>query len=142
MYLQSLAIPEKYAADMQKRYGENIKSVFQHEPHRMLEGYSRNDFLEVDRIAMDQGIAANDCERITAGCNVYECWDWRFLRHSGVPIDSLAKNTVPLLHLSIEIIKKGIESAIEAGLLPSLTMKRRCMCIWIFIKRKRSRLIS
>lgn len=48
--------------------------------------------------------------------------------HSCVPIDSLAKNTVPLLHLSIEIIKEGIESAIEAGLLPSLTYERRCMC--------------
>ena len=67
MYLQSLAIPEKYAADMQKRYGENIKSVFQHEPYRMLEDIAGMTFLEVDRIAMDQGVAANDCERITAG---------------------------------------------------------------------------
>lgn len=123
MYLQSLAIPEKYAADMQKRYGENIKSVFQHEPYRMLEDIAGMTFLEVDRIAMDQGIAVNDCERITAGVT-YMLGLALSQGHSCVPIDSLAKNTVPLLHLSIEIIKEGIESAIREGLLPSLTYEK------------------
>ena len=94
MYLQSLAIPEKYAADMQKRYGENIKSVFQHEPYRMLEDIAGMTFLEVDRIAMDQGVAANDCERITAGVT-YMLGLALSQGHSCVPIDSLAKNTVP-----------------------------------------------
>lgn len=123
MYLQSLAIPEKYAADMQKRYGENIKSVFQHEPYRMLEDIDGMSFLEVDRIAIDQGIAANDCERITAGVR-YMLGLALSQGHSCVPIDSLAKNTVPLLHLSIEIIKEGIESAIREGLLPSLSYEK------------------
>ena len=95
MYLQSLAIPEKYAADMQKRYGENIKSVFQHEPYRMLKDIAGMTFLEVDRIAMDQGIAVNDSERITAGAT-YMLGLARSQGHSCVPIDSLAKNTVPL----------------------------------------------
>lgn len=123
MYLQSLAIPEKYAADMQKRYGENIKSVFQHEPYRMLKDIAGMTFLEVDRIAMDQGIAVNDSERITAGVT-YMLGLALSQGHSCVPIDSLAKNTVPLLHLSIEIIKEGIESAIGEGLLPSLTYEK------------------
>ena len=141
MYLQSLAIPEKYAADMQKRYGENIKSVFQHEPYRMLKDIAGMTFLEVDRIAMDQGVAANDCERITAGVT-YMLGLALSQGHSCVPIDSLAKNTVPLLQLSIEIIKEGIESAIGAGLLPSLTYEKTVYVTWIFsIKRKRSRLI-
>ena len=68
----------------------------------MLEDIAGMTFLEVDRIAMDQGVAANDCERITAGVT-YMLGLALSQGHSCVPIDSLAKNTVPLLHLSIEI---------------------------------------
>ncbi len=123
MYLQSLSIPEKYAADMQKHYGENIKAVFQHEPYRMLGDIAGMTFLEVDRIAMDQGIASNDSERITAG--VKHMLGLALSQgHSCVPIDSLAKNTVPLLHLSFEIIREGILSAALNELLPSLTYEK------------------
>lgn len=120
MYLQSLGIPERYAADMQKHYGENMEYVFAHEPYRMVGEISGMTFLEADRIAMDKGMEANDAERITAG--VKHMLGLAFGQgHSCVPEESLARNTAPLLHISSDVILQGIRDAADAGVLPTLT---------------------
>lgn len=119
MFLQSLGIPEHYAMDMQKLYGEQVMEVLEVDPYRMVSEINGLGFREVDRIALAKGVEPDNAERIIHGLN-YMLSVALGQGHSCVPKDSVCLRTAYLLHLEAEVVDACAEEAMENEEIPSL----------------------
>ncbi len=124
MYLQSLGISEVYAKEMQRCYKEDIMENLQKNPYELLRKIPDMTFAEVDRIALDQGTAPDELERVI--CGLYYGLAVALSRgYSCVPEDLLVYRTTSLLQLSEDIIRKGIEEATSSQRIPFLIYEDR-----------------
>ncbi len=119
MYLQSLGISEVYAKEMQKVYKEDILENIQKHPYELLWKIPSMTFAEVDRIALDQGTAKDELERII--CGLYHSLGVALERgYSCVPEDLLVYRTTGLLGLDEDVVQQGLSEAISSQRIPSL----------------------
>lgn len=119
MFLQSLGIPEHYAVDMQKIYGDQVMEVIEVDPYRMVSEIPGLGFREVDRIALAKGVEPDNAERIIHGLN-YMLSVALGQGHACVPKDSVCLRTAALLNLEPEVVDTCAEEAMENEEIPSL----------------------
>lgn len=120
LFLQSVGIPGKFAAEIQKLYGEQTEEVFTNDPYRMVHEISGLSFKDVDKIALAKGISIEDAERITYGIN-YTIGEALRSGHSCAPKELVFKKAAMLLGLNVETVSTTGEEEIENGHIPSLT---------------------
>ena len=119
MYLQSLGISEVYAKEMQKCYKEDILENIKQHPYELLRKVPDMTFAEVDRIAMDQGTAKDELERII--CGLYHSLGVALARgYSCVPEGLLVYRAAVLLQLDEDIVSTGLKEATSSGRIYSL----------------------
>ncbi len=119
MYLQSLGISEVYAKEMQKVYKEDILENIKQHPYELLRKVPDMTFAEVDRIAMDQGTAKDELERII--CGLYHSLGVALARgYSCVPEGLLVYRAAGLLQLDEDIVSTGLKEATSSGRIYSL----------------------
>lgn len=119
MFLQSLGIPGKYAAEIRKLYGDQTEEVLQNDPYRMVSEVSGISFREVDRIALAKGIPADDSERIIYGIN-YILAEAARNGNTCFPEEDSFKKAASLLQIDPAKVAAAGEEATESGEIPSL----------------------
>lgn len=117
MFLQSLDIPEHFAADIQNTYGSEYDEVLTNRPYRLIKDIPGLGFREVDRIAKAKGISAEDPERILQGIN-FVLMQGLNQGHACIPEESACHAAARELELSKELVLQVAESEIEKGRLP------------------------
>lgn len=119
MFLQSLGIPGKYAAEIRKLYGDQTEEVLQNDPYRMVSEVSGISFGEVDRIALAKGISTDDSERIIYGIN-YILAEASRNGNTCFPEEDSFKKAASLLQIDPAKVAAAGEEATESGEIPSL----------------------
>lgn len=119
MFLQSLGIPGKYAAEIRKLYGDQTEEVLQNDPYRMVSEVSGISFREVDRIALAKGISTDDSERIIYGIN-YILAEAARNGNTCFPEEDSFKKAASLLQIDPAKVAAAGEEAAESGEIPSL----------------------
>lgn len=119
MFLQSLGIPGKYAAEIRKLYGDQTEEVLQNDPYRMVSEVSGISFREVDRIALAKGISTDDSERIIYGIN-YILAEAARNGNTCFPEEDSFKKAASLLQIDPAKVAAAGEEATESGEIPSL----------------------
>lgn len=119
MFLQSLGISGKYAAEIRKLYGDQTEEVLQNDPYRMVSEVSGISFREVDRIALAKGIPADDSERIIYGIN-YILAEAARNGNTCFPEEDSFKKAASLLQIDPAKVAAAGEEATESGEIPSL----------------------
>lgn len=118
MLLKKLHIPQKYAAAMQKLYGDDVVTVLHEDPYRMLRDISGLSFKEVDRLAQYMGTAPDDEERVLHG--MYHVLSIASGEgHTCLPEDRVLKQASMLLQLGIGTVGAIIHDALDYGEIPS-----------------------
>ncbi len=117
MYLQSLGISESYATRLQEIYKDDILGNIKKNPYELLQKIPEMTFEEVDRIALDQGTARDELERIICGLNhmLFVAYE---KGNSCSPEDFLAYRTASLLQLDEDTVFAGAETAISSHRIP------------------------
>lgn len=120
LFLQSLGIPDHFALDIRKFYGEDAEDVLLHDPYRMVSEIPGLSFRQVDRMALAKGMDPQDGNRITEGIE-YMLSLALGQGHACVPEKSVYRNAALVLGVPEDIVKKAGEETVDSGFIPSLT---------------------
>lgn len=107
-------LPAAQAMRAYKLYGENLLDMVTDDPYLLTEGELDVPFAEVDRFAMELGIAADDPRRVEAGI-LFELNYNLNAGHSFLPEDKLCMATAQLLNVEGEAVLKGLERLKDGG---------------------------
>ena len=124
LLLQSAGVPSRFAAVLQKRYGDGLMRVLEKEPYRMVREVSGMTFQMADQIAMKSGISPQDEERILCGI-FHVLTTFSMEGHCCVPAGAAYQEAARLLHLDGELVMTAGRSAVEIGELPSVVWRDR-----------------
>lgn len=119
MFLQSLGISERFAADIRKRYGGETEDVLSGDPYRMVRDIPGLGFQEVDRIALAKGVDPDDADRVTKGIE-YTISRALAQGHACAPESSVFRNASLFLGVTEDIVREAGKESIENGFIPSL----------------------
>lgn len=120
IFLQSLGISGKYAAEIQKLYGEQADEVLLRDPYRMISEITGMSFREADRIALAKGMLRENPERIVYGIN-YVLAEAARNGNTCFPMEEAFKRASSLLQVAPELITEAGKDAVECGEIPSLS---------------------
>lgn len=107
-------LPAAQAMRAYKIYGENLLDMVTDDPYLLTEGELDVPFAEVDRFAMELGIAADDPRRVEAGI-LFELHYNLNAGHSFLPEDKLCAATAQLLNVEQDTVRKGLERLKDGG---------------------------
>ena len=119
MFLQSQGIPERFAADIRKRYGDEAEVVLTRDPYRMVRDIPGLTFRDVDRMALAKGIAPDDSDRIAEGLH-YVISLASGQGHACVPEASVFRNTSLTLGITEDLVRSAGKEFEEDGQIPSV----------------------
>lgn len=124
LLLQSAGVPSRFAAALQKLYGDGLEQVLKKEPYRMVREVSGMTFRMADQIAMAEGVSPQDESRIL--CGIFQVLtDFSMEGHCCVPAPAVWQQAAVLLRLDSEVAAAAGRDAVETGELPSLIWRDR-----------------
>lgn len=124
LLLQSAGVPSRFAAALQKLYGDGLEQVLKKEPYRMVREVSGMTFRMADQIAMAEGVSPQDESRIL--CGIFQVLtDFSMEGHCCVPAPAVWQQAAVLLRLDSEVAAAAGREAVETGELPSLIWRDR-----------------
>ena len=124
LLLQSAGVPSRFAAALQKLYGDGLGQVLKKEPYRMVREVSGMTFRMADQIAMAEGVSPQDESRIL--CGIFQVLtDFSMEGHCCVPAPAVWQQAAVLLRLDSEVTAAAGRDAVETGELPSLIWRDR-----------------
>ncbi len=112
--LQRAGIPARFAAVLEKTYGELLETVLTSEPYRMVRDISGMGFTQVDRLAMEEGIDPCDAERIRAAV-FYTLNQFATAGHTCLPAWQIIENVSSLLDLEKATVRTAVSDAVSDG---------------------------
>lgn len=121
LFLQSLGIPDHFALEIRKFYGDDAEDVLLHDPYRMVSEIPGLGFRQVDRMALAKGVSPEDEDRIHEGME-YMLSVALAQGHACAPAKSVYRNTALTLGVPLNIVQKAGDEAVDSGFLPSLTV--------------------
>jgi exodeoxyribonuclease V alpha subunit len=121
LFLQSLGIPDHFALEIRKFYGDDAEDVLLHDPYRMISEIPGLGFRQVDRMALAKGVAPDDEDRIDEGIE-YMLSLALGQGHACAPARSVYRNTALAVGVSEDLVRRAGEEAVAAGILPSLVV--------------------
>lgn len=124
LFLQSVNVPTRFAAALQKTYGEQVEKVLSQDPYRMVREVPGLGFAMVDRIAMARGVNAADEERILCGIQ-FILTRLSMEGHCCVPAGYACGEAARLLSLDTVLVAETAAKGRETGELPSALWRDR-----------------
>lgn len=124
LLLQSAGVPSRFAASLEKRYGDGLAQVLKKEPYRMVREVPGMTFRMADQIAMAEGVSPQDESRIL--CGIFQVLtDFSMEGHCCVPAPAVWQQAAVLLRLDGEVTAAAGREAVETGELPSIIWRDR-----------------
>lgn len=112
--LQRAGIPARFAAILEKKYGDSLDSVLSTEPYRMVHDIPGMGFPSVDRLAMEEGLDPCDAERIRAAV-FYVLYQFSENGHTCLPAWQVIENVSSLLDLEKLTVRTAVSDAVSDG---------------------------
>ena len=112
--LQRAGIPARFAAILEKTYGDSLETVLSTEPYRMARDIPGMGFPSVDRLAMEEGIDPCDMERIRAAV-FYVLYQFSENGHTCLPAWQVIENVASLLDLEKSTVRTAVSDAVSDG---------------------------
>ena len=112
--LQRVGIPARFAAILEKTYGDSLETVLSTEPYRMARDIPGMGFPSVDRLAMEEGIDPCDMERIRAAV-FYVLYQFSENGHTCLPAWQVIENVASLLDLEKSTVRTAVSDAVSDG---------------------------
>ena len=115
--LEEAGVAERFAAVLQKQYGESALTVLENDPYRLARDVEGFPFRSADALAMHAGMPQDSMDRIEAGVNEV------LLRgaergHSCLKLATLARETARLLRIDEDRIREALGELLEYGVYP------------------------
>jgi len=111
-YLSGYGAKAQYAMRTHQKFGDGACGMIQANPYLLCSSGIEMDFARADDIARDVGISRNAPERILAGINHILTLNAQ-AGHTCLPLESLAKLTLPILRVSEPDFYEGYNHALE-----------------------------
>lgn len=124
LLLQSANVPTRFAASLQKMYGDQVMEVLKKEPYRLVSEISGMGFRMVDQLAIAEGVSLQDEERLIRGI-LYVISLYSMEGHCCVPAGAAYGEAARLLHVDEELVKTAGNGAVETGEIPSAVWQDR-----------------
>lgn len=123
MYLQSMGISSRFAVPMQNLYGNKVMEILKEDPYRVISDLPAFGFLNADRIALFEGIPADDPRRILQG------FYYVLRRAAGegntcLPAAEAARSVSWLLHIDEKTAEEEEERNVGEGRLPVVNYEK------------------
>ncbi len=112
--LQRAGIPARFAAILEKTYGDSLDTILATEPYRMARDIPGLGFPSVDRLAMEEGIDPCDMERIRAAV-FYVLYQFSENGHTCLPAWQVIENVTSLLDLEKSTVRTAVSDAVSDG---------------------------
>lgn len=119
MRLQRAGIPPRFAVILEKTYGDSLETVLTKEPYRMVHDIPGLGFMNVDRLAMEEGVPAADEERIRAAV-LYILNEYAAKGHTCMPAWAVIEEAAALLSLEKEILREAVSDGVDMGDIPAV----------------------
>lgn len=124
LFLQSVNIPTRFAAALQKVYGDQVEKVLAKEPYRMVREVAGMGFAMADRIAMAKGVNPCDEERVFCGIQ-FILGRLSMEGHCCAPADYICAEAARLLAIDSALAAETVRKGIEMGEIPSARWRER-----------------
>lgn len=119
LFLQSAGVPTRFAKAIQKAYGDNAEQVLQKEPYRMVQEISGLGFRMADKIALAEGVAREDEERLIRGV-LYVISQYSMDGHCCVPAGAACRRAAELLGVDETLVIQAARGAVDVEEIPSI----------------------
>ena len=116
IFLQGLGLTPAYCQKLLRCYGERTVEVVRSNPYRLAEDINGIGFLKADAVARELGFAADSVERMSAAV-VFMLNNMISEGHVCSPVEELLHRTAELSSQSENVVKRGLDSAVERRLL-------------------------
>ena len=114
-------LPAELAVRTYKLYGNSATELLYDDPYLLMEEGLEAPFADVDRFAIELGIAGDDPRRVEAGV-LFELSYNLTAGHCFLPADKLVPATAQLLTVEPEIVKAALDRLLEADRLIQETL--------------------
>lgn len=103
LFLQSVNVSEKFAADLQTLYGEDLDIILKEDPYQLLHDIPDMHFQDVDKIALAMGVSELSADRISHGIK-NALWYEYSRGNSCAPKDQVYQEAAAMLGLSYDSV--------------------------------------
>ena len=103
LFLQSVNVSEKFAADLQTLYGEELDIILKEDPYQLLHDIPDMHFQDVDKIALAMGVSELSADRISHGIK-NALWYEYSRGNSCAPKDQVYQEAAAMLGLSYDSV--------------------------------------
>lgn len=103
LFLQSVNVSEKFAADLQTLHGEDLDIILKEDPYQLLHDIPDMHFQDVDKIALAMGVSELSADRISHGIK-NALWYEYSRGNSCAPKDQVYQEAAAMLGLSYDSV--------------------------------------